>query len=285
MQRYDTASRINSRCAILLNRFCSSGSSSGTCREYHSIHKKNGKEKQIHSRSFRPYTICVQPRNCPAPGTRQLYRVGYNINKNMRRTCKIRFYIVCHIKDCLAVTDHTDSPQPFETTQIRVQRTSYTVSRVYADKNAFIASVDEVDRSVTFMALANPLVMKDGQFETFQLPFLAVKRIQVSAPSAFMATVTVSVSSSPLLGHSPIIRDKTDDMSIAFDLRKEKVRDFAAVLRKRGLVRHCYVVHVRFIQLLSFRNVSWFPFTKSSPRLKRMLSSPSKQGTISIHLL
>ncbi|KAF8352355.1 hypothetical protein F5887DRAFT_25532 [Amanita rubescens] len=132
------------------------------------------------------------------------------------------------IFDALAKLD-SSYPQPFETTQIRIQRASYIVSRIYADKNAFIASVAE-----------------DGQFETFQLPFHAVKRIQVSSPSAFMATVTVSVSSSPLLGHSLIIRDKTDDMSIAFDLRKEKIRDFATILRKRELVSQCCALYARF---------------------------------------
>jgi hypothetical protein len=138
------------------------------------------------------------------------------------------------------------SPQPFETTQIRIQRASYIVSRIYADKNAFIASVAEVCSSSFVLALVDPRIMKDGQFETFQLPFHAVKRIQISSPSAFMATVTVSVSSSPLLGHSLIIRDKTDDMSIAFDLRKEKIRDFATILRKRELVSQCCVLYARF---------------------------------------
>lgn len=138
------------------------------------------------------------------------------------------------------------SPQPFETTQIRIQGASYIVSRIYADKNAFIASVAEVCNISLVLALVDPRIMKDGQFETFQLPFHAVKRIQVSSPSAFMATVTISVSSSPLLGHSPIMRDKTDDMLIAFDLRKEKIRDFATILRKRELVSRYCMLYARF---------------------------------------
>lgn len=144
--------RIYIPSALPLSRFCGSGSSSWTCRERYSIWKTNGKTKQIHSGSFWSYTVCVQPRNGPALGTRQLYRLGCNISKNMRCTCKVRFYIVCHIKDCFIVSDHTSSPQPFETTQIRVQRASYTVSRIYADKSAFIASVDEVDWSIILMA-------------------------------------------------------------------------------------------------------------------------------------
>ncbi|KAK2460554.1 hypothetical protein APHAL10511_007024 [Amanita phalloides] len=121
------------------------------------------------------------------------------------------------ICDVLAKSDPT-YPQPFETTQIRTQETSYTISRIYIDINAFIASVDEGE-----------------QLETFRLPFNAVKQIQVSAPSTFMVVVTVSVTSSPLLGHSPIIRHETDNMSIAFDLKKEKIHTFVTALRKRGL--------------------------------------------------
>ncbi|KAF8627890.1 hypothetical protein AX15_004187 [Amanita polypyramis BW_CC] len=121
------------------------------------------------------------------------------------------------ISDTLAKSD-ASYPQPFETTQIRTQEASYTVSRIYIDKDALIASVEE-----------------DGQLETFKLPFRSVKRIQISAPSAFMATVTASVASSPLLGHSPIIRNNTNDMSISFDLRKEEVANFVVILRKRDL--------------------------------------------------
>lgn len=143
---------IHSQCALPLSRFCSFGSPSWTCRERYSIRKKDGKTKQIHSGNFWSYTVRMQPRNRPVLGTRQLYRLGCNISKYMRRTCKVGFYIVCRIEGCFVVSDHTSSPQPFETTQIRVQRASYTVSRIYADKSAFIASVDEVDWSIILMA-------------------------------------------------------------------------------------------------------------------------------------
>ncbi|PFH52380.1 hypothetical protein AMATHDRAFT_2115 [Amanita thiersii Skay4041] len=121
------------------------------------------------------------------------------------------------IYDLLARSNKT-FPQPFETTQVRTNGTSHIVSRIYIDKNAFLANVQE-----------------DGRLDTFQLSFPTIQMIEISEPSAFMVTVIIAISSSPLLGHTPVFALEADGMSVSFDLRKEEVGKFLSVLRSRGL--------------------------------------------------
>ena len=77
--------------------------------------------------------------------------------------------------------------------------------------------------------------MKGGQIETFKLPFRTVQHVQVSSPSAYMVTIVVVVTAPPLLGHTCAI-EKRGEISVAFDLKKEKVGAFVAAVRHRGLV-------------------------------------------------
>ncbi|KAM6500826.1 hypothetical protein JOM56_003840 [Amanita muscaria] len=127
--------------------------------------------------------------------------------------------------DALAKSD-IQYPQPFETAGIQAGNVSYTVSRIYIDKSAFMASVD-----------------KDGQLDTFKVPFCTVRRIKVLASSTSTNTVMIVTGAPPLLGHVFSTHRKDEETSIAFDLQKDKVADFVTVLRQRGLKNVIEPIH------------------------------------------
>lgn len=127
--------------------------------------------------------------------------------------------------DALAKSD-IQYPQPFETAGIQAGNVSYTVSRIYIDKSAFMASVD-----------------KDGQLDTFKVPFCTVRRIKVLASSTSTNTVMIVTGGPPLLGHVFSMHRKDEEISIAFDLQKDKIADFVSVLRQRGLKNVIEPIH------------------------------------------
>ncbi|KAF8633721.1 hypothetical protein AX17_004379 [Amanita inopinata Kibby_2008] len=146
------------------------------------------------------------------------FRCSAEVVKLLDRATSTSWDMTCtRICDALAKSD-IRYPQPFETTQVRINAVCYVVSRIYVDESAFIASVDE-----------------GGQLETFKLLLASIREIKISTPSMFMVTVSVIATSSPLLGRSPVSLCGQDGMSIDFDLRKEALSYFLGVLRKRGL--------------------------------------------------
>ena len=78
--------------------------------------------------------------------------------------------------------------------------------------------------------------IKDGQLDTFKVPFCTVRRIKLLAPSTSTATVMIVTGVPPLLGHVFSVHCKEEEISVTFDLKKEKIADFVTVLRQRGLV-------------------------------------------------
>ncbi|KIL68635.1 hypothetical protein M378DRAFT_8678 [Amanita muscaria Koide BX008] len=176
--------------------------------------------------------------------------------------------------DALAKSD-IQYPQPFETAGIQAGNVSYTVSRIYIDKSAFMASVDKVK---SFLLNMNPGLLneKDGQLDTFKVPFCTVRRIKVLASSTSTNTVMIVAGAPPLLGHVFSMHRKDEETSIAFDLQKDKIADFVTVLRQRGLKNVIEPIHRKQSKAKTSVNLGFRSGNMEFPPLEEKIENLSR---------
>ncbi|KAF8877621.1 hypothetical protein BD779DRAFT_1242099 [Infundibulicybe gibba] len=123
------------------------------------------------------------------------------------------------IMDILAETD-MGSPQPFETEEIRINDSAvFAIDRIYVDHTALTANIEQ-----------------EGQLKTLQSPYSNINKIRLSAPVHFKTNVTAYLSSSPILGNTPLDGLlKKQILRLSFQLKGGEVERFIQALKYRGL--------------------------------------------------
>ncbi|TFK26381.1 hypothetical protein FA15DRAFT_755062 [Coprinopsis marcescibilis] len=124
--------------------------------------------------------------------------------------------IGCQVIDLFAAFDLA-FPQPFVTSCITIGASDERrVARIYADKLAFLASFDQVDK-----------------VETLAIPYEIVKDIRISQADDD-ATVTVSLSGPPVIGKDPISLEPSKSFA-KWVITHSDVERFTKSLTKRNL--------------------------------------------------
>ncbi|KDR73437.1 hypothetical protein GALMADRAFT_251098 [Galerina marginata CBS 339.88] len=120
------------------------------------------------------------------------------------------------IMNTLAESD-ISFPQPFEAFHLAVNGEQlHGISLFYVDKSKFIANLE-----------------KDGQIDTFHLPFSTIRRLSISSSHNGEVQITVRVTEPPVFGDKPITA--VGEISVSWTLKQIRMHKFGKVLKSRNL--------------------------------------------------